>query len=419
MRRILASETLTVAVLVVLFAGDFFRNLLTVPGWVLLALACSAWAIAALIMERVSWRTLPVTLLLTFGWIAVSPLWSPYALTSAALTLGFFFTVCIGVALATLMPFDQLIDRVATALRLILGASLIFEIAVAASGSPLYPVGMSVPAGASIELAWSRGLFFTADGRIQGLVGNANLLAMLALLFLVIVLVRLAQRPRTVLTGIDAILALAMLYKTGSATVFLAGIAVVGVWSLAWLARRPQRVTRVASGVLLASAVGAIVFALTQWGSVAAALGKSPDLTNRFGIWEAVLERIKVRPFTGFGFVGWWPTWEGWFGLHAIRGIRVQQAHNAWLDLAMQVGFVGAALFGAVLLLTGWMLWRKTSRTSQSAAVIAVGFMTAMTVQTFTESRILSEWGIAFLVILAITSRRGSLAPSRVKVPTP
>jgi O-antigen ligase len=419
MRRILASETLTVAVIVVLFAGDFFRNLLTIPGWVALALACTVWAIAALIMERVSWRTLPVTLLLTFGWIAVSPLWSPYALTSAALTLGFFFTVCIGVALATLMPFDELITRVATALRLILGASLIFEIAVAASGSPLYPVGMSAQPGTSIELAWSRGLFFVDGGRIQGIVGNANLLGTLAVLLLIISIVRLAKGQRTLLNGVDATLAVFLLYKTASTTIFLASIAVVGVWALAWLARRPQRVTRVAIGALLVSVVGAIAVAITQWSSVAAALGKSPDLTNRFGIWEAVLERITVRPITGFGFVSWWPTWEGWFSLHAIRNIRVQQAHNAWLDLAMQVGFVGVALFAAALLSTCWLLWRRVARSSDSAAIIAVGFITVMSVQTLTESRILSEWGIAMLVILAITARGRSVAGARGEAPTP
>jgi len=418
MRRIVASETLTVAVLVVLFAGDFFRNLVTVPGWVALALACTAWAIAALVIERVSWRALPVTLLLALGWIAVSPLWSPYSLTSAALTLGFFFTVCMGVALASLMPFDQLVNRVAAALRLILGASLVFEIAVATSGKPLYPVGMSAPPGTSIELAWSRGLLFVEGGRIQGIVGNANLLGMLVLLFLLITLVQLAQRQRTLLTGADAALALVLLYKTASTTVFLAAMAVAGVWTLAWLARRPQRLARVAIGALLVSAVGAIIFAVTHWTTVAATLGKSPDMTNRFGIWEAVLERINVRPITGFGFVGWWPTWEGWFGLHAIRNIRVQQAHNVWLDLAMQVGLVGVALFAAVLLSTCWMLWRRVAHSSDPAGIIAVGFMTAMTVQTLTESRILSEWGIAMLVILAITARRDSLAPSREEAPT-
>jgi len=418
MRRILASETLTVVVLVVLFAGDFFRNLLTVPGWVTLALACAAWAIAALVMGHVSWRTLPVTLLLTLAWIAISPLWSPYALTSAALTVGFFFTVCIGLALASLVSFEQLVNLVATALRLVLGASVVFEIAVAVGGKPLYPVGMSAPPGTSIELAWSRGLFFVEGGRIQGIVGNANLLGMLVLFFLLITLVRLATGQRTLLTGGDAVLALVLLYKTASTTVFLAAIAVAGVWTFAWLARRPQRAARVAIGALLASAIGAIAYAVTHWTSVAATLGKSPDMTNRFGIWEAVLERINVRPITGFGFVGWWPTWEGWFGLHAIRNIRVQQAHNAWLDLAMQVGFVGVALFAAVLLSTCWMLWRRVAVSSDSTALIAVAFMTAMTVQTLTESRILSEWGIAFLVILAITARRGSLVSSREEDPT-
>jgi hypothetical protein len=64
------------------------------------------------------------------------------------------------------------------------------------------------------------------------------------------------------------------------------------------------------------------------------------------------------------------------------------------------------------------VLWRRVARSPDSAAIVAVGFMTAMTVQTLTESRILSEWGIALLVILAITARRDSLAPSREEAPT-
>lgn len=410
MKRIVSSETLTVAVLIVLFAGDFFRNLLTVPGWVALALGCAAWAIVALAVNRVSWRGIPVSLLVALGWIALSPLWSPYALTSAALTLAFLLTVTVGVALASVSPVETLFARVATALRIILGASIVFEIAVALSGRPLFPVGVDAPEGTSIELAWCRGLLFVDGGRIQGIVGNANLLGMLALLLLILASVKFAKNASRTLAAFDVALALVLLYKTSSTTVSLAAVAVAGVWVLAWFARRPALVTRIGFSTLLAGAVAFVIYAVTNWPSVASALGKSPDMTNRFGIWQAVVDRASVRPVTGFGFTGWWPTWEGWFGIHSIRNIRVQQAHNAWLDLAMQIGLVGTALFAVALVSTAWLLWRHAARRSDAIAVIAVGIMTAMSVQTLTESRILSEWGIAFIVILAIIARRKSLA---------
>lgn len=410
MRRLLSSETLTVGVLVVLFAGDFWRNLLTVPGWVAISLACAAWAVAALLVNRVSWRAVPATLAIALGWVAVSPLWSPYAPSSAMLTLGFALTVVSAVALGTTVPVDDLFRRSALALRLVLGASLVFEFAVALSGSALYPLGTNPTADTSIELAWSRGLLFEWGGRIQGIVGNANLLGMLALLLFIIQIVNVAQNRSRRLAAVDVSLASVVLVLTASTTVSLGGVAVAGVWALAWFARRPRLVTRIGFGALLLGAVGFVTFAATNWTTVAGALGKSPDMTNRFGIWEAVIGRIETSPWIGSGFVGWWPTWDPWFALHSIRDLRVQQAHNAWLDLLMQVGIVGALLFAISVVATGWLLWRHAARRSEPAAVIAIGIFTAMLVQTLTESRILSEWGIAVFVVLAIVARRPSLA---------
>ena len=131
MKRILASETLIIAVLTVLFAGDFYRNLFTVAGWVVVALAASAWAIAVLVTRSVNWRVLPRTFIPIVVWIAISPTWSPYALSSVGLTIGFLLTVGIGVALTVVQPLQLLYRRAASALRIILGASIVFEVAVA------------------------------------------------------------------------------------------------------------------------------------------------------------------------------------------------------------------------------------------------------------------------------------------------
>lgn len=406
MKRILASETLVVLVLTVLFAGDFYRNLLTVTGWVVLALACAGWALAVIVTERVSWRVLPRTFLLPLAWIAISPLWSPYFGTSVALTVGFFLTVFIGVALTVVQPLSLLWRRAASALRIVLGSSIVFEIAVALTGTPLYPLGMDAPPGTSIELAWCRAVFFEPTGRIQGIVGNANLLGALALLLLVISLVRLSERPRRPIIVVDVLLGAVVVAKTGSSTVLLAFVAVVGIWALAWLARRPGTLARIGMTTAVAAGLGGVVLAITNWATFAGLLGKSADMTHRFDIWAAVMERIAVRPVTGFGFVGWWPTWEGWFGIHAIRNIRVTQAHNLWLDLAMQVGFIGLALFAIALVVMAWRWWRRCSLPNAAPeALIALGIVTVILVQSLTESRALSEWGIAMLVVLAISAR--------------
>ena len=407
MSKILASETLTVAVLTVLFAGDFYRNLLTVPGWVALALACAAWAITVIVSSRVSWRVLPWPLIVTLAWIALSPLVSPYALSSAGLTLGFALTVAIAVALSVVVPFDELIRRAGTALRLILGASIVFEIVVALTGKPIYPVGMNAPPGTSIELAWSRAIFFHGSGRIQGIVGNANLLGMLGLLLAIIAIATLVhQTGSRRLAIVDLVLAAIILVKTSSTTVALAAVAVLGVWVVLWLARRSTIPSRIAIGAIVAGGLAGVVYALTHWSAVLTRLGKSPDLTHRFDIWKAVLARIADRPVTGSGFVGWWPSWDSWFHIHSIRNIPVAQAHNVWLDLMMQVGLIGAALFAVTLIVTGWGLWRGARVSPSAHAVIALGFLVAMVVQSLTESRMLSEWGIAFVVILAIVAKR-------------
>lgn len=411
MTRFFASETLTVAVLVVLFAGDFVRNALTVPGWIAVALLSALWAIGRLAQGGFNWRTIPASLIALLGWVAVSPLWSPYALSSTLLSVGFILTVVTAIALAYGEPLAKFVSRSATTLRIVLVGSLLFEFAVALSGTPLFPVGLSVTDSTSIELAWSRGLLFDPQGRIQGIVGNANLLGMLALVSLVFALVRLTRQPRALDGYADALLAAVVQLRTGSSTVLLALVAVALVWALAWLVRRNSTPARWAIGAIVALALASGVVALTNWTAVTALLGKSADLTHRFDIWNAVIERISAQPLVGHGFVGWWPNWEPWFAIHSIRGIAVSQAHNLWLDLAMQLGFIGVALFVAVLARVAWLWWRPATHpvpTPESLAAVAI--VVALLVQSITESRMLSEWGIAIVVVLLMTGTRREIA---------
>ncbi len=396
-----------VAVLTLLLAGDLVRYALTVPVWVGIVFVATAWGVAVLWTNRVSWRHLPLALLATLGWWLITPLWSPYAANSALMLVPAVFTVILGAALVTAVPLDEFIRRGALTLRLVLVGSILFEIAVGIYGRPVYPVGIVATPTTPIEVAWSRAVLFVPGARIQGLVGNANILGMLSLILLIVAVWRItASREWRTMSSLDVIVALFLIYRTMSATVTVAALGVGIVVVLAAFARRHGIQWRVAFWASIAAMVGAAVVAILKWSTVAGFLGKSPDMTHRFDIWKAVLGRIADQPVVGHGFVGWWPTWDPWFAIHTIDGVPMMEAHNAWLDLTMQTGLIGAALFAIALGTILYSLWRAFCESPRSVAAVPFLILDALAVQSLTESRILIEWGLASVVAFGIVAER-------------
>lgn len=413
MAEILAKKPVLVAVITVLFAGDFFRNALTVPVWATLVIVASLWSVAVIVSNRISWRALPLPLLALLGWWAVSPAWSPYAGTSLLMLLSALMGVLFALALTGSVSGDELVNRSALSLRLVLGGSILFEAIVAIIGHPVYPVGFTETASTPIELAWSRGLLFS-PGRIQGLVGNANVLGMLGLVLLIIAVWRLwASRQWRSVSILDFALAIVIIAKTMSATVTVALGVLAVIIGLTAMARRKGLWWRVGLIGAVGAMIGAVVVAVSQWARFVALLGKSPDLTHRFDIWAAVMSRITERPIAGSGFVGWWPSWDPWFSIHSVDGLPMSQAHNVWLDVAMQSGIVGVVLFAVTLLVALWFLWRKSAFDPRSVATVPLLILCALAVQSLTESRLVHEWGfVCFIacVIIAERVRRGATA---------
>lgn len=403
MRKILLSNAAVVTVLAVIFAGDFFRNALTVWGWGALALLAMVWGYLVVIRTKVSWRAVPLPFLLFVLWAVASVSWSVYSSTAA---LGAFIlvgSVVCGIALAVSIPFDHLVHLMARTLRIILAGSVVFEIGVALTGRPLFPVGFTPTATTPIEFAWSRGHFFEFDQRIQGLVGNANLLGMLAVLALLMALARFRSgrgtRSRTIA---DFALSGLIVWHTYSATVVFILIAVSFAAFIIYLGRHRANPTyRAALVMTIGGGTMIVALILLNWPLVASLLGKTPDFTNRLDIWLEVMARSRDMPLLGHGFVGFWPDWEPYFGFHYLDGKNVGQAHNAWLDIVLQVGAVGLVLFLFALGQIVWRLFQHAIDDIDPLHSLPLLLLTAQTVQTLTESRILTEWGIVLFALWA------------------
>lgn len=84
--------------------------------------------------------------------------------------------------------------------------------------------------------------------------------------------------------------------------------------------------------------------------SVFKMLGKDPTLTGRTEIWASLMRLSDKHPWLGYGYKAFWtPTSVPASVVRAETHWAVPSAHNGWLDLLIQLGWIGVALFGAVL----------------------------------------------------------------------
>jgi len=421
-----AVRTLATLLWFTLLAGQFWRNLLDWWGWGAIALVLIVGSTVVLIRLKPDWRwrRFPKALLSFLGLATLSIVWSAYPGASAiGITLQ-WLTTLTAFFLALTLTWAELLRTLSAALRWVLGLSLLFELAVGVFvRQPVLPFWVDYGPGAVPEaFYWSRGLLLQG-GPIEGIVASRNLLGFVALLAVIVFAIQLAAR--TVKRGWGVawlVLAVLMLVLTRSATVTLAVVAVglallFALWArrVGGTKRRPLYLTAIASVV-------AVVGSLIMYTPVLLDLfGKTPDLTGRLGIWESVTELAAERPFFGWGWVSYWAPWvEPFDGLAVRKGVTYLQAHNAWLDVWLQLGLVGLVVFAALALSTLWRSWflavdrprRGLADTEPytASALLPLLMMAALLAQSVAESRMLVEFGWVLLVVLAIMTKRQQAA---------
>ncbi|HEV7956900.1 MAG: exopolysaccharide production protein [Microbacteriaceae bacterium] len=422
----------------VLFTGlaaDAWRNSISWYGYGALVAAITGTSIAVLVRHRHSIRTraLPRPLLAFLALASISITWSFYPAESAVGVSAQLITTVAALAVALVLRADELLRALARALRIILSLSLAFELVVALLvRAPVLPVWVTEEdrVDPPLLLFWSRNLLLEGD-RIQGVVGSSSLLAMVALLALVVFGVQSAAGAVGRAPGVLWLMfAGAMVALTRSATIYVAIAAVVTVLAIILVMRRASTLrARVSTYTAVALTVVAIIVAATLFrGQALALLGKSEDLTGRLGIWEAVLGLVQQRPLFGWGWISFWAPWVDPFrDLVTRNGVVQLHAHNAWLDVWLQLGLVGLFVLAALIAVTAVRSWRLATTSGRlhpsspdsATSLLAPLLLTALLVQSFAESRLLIEGGWVLLVILAVTAkvatsdRRSAAGPIR------
>lgn len=378
----------------------------------------------AAVRPRVQWRRLPWYALAYLVWAVASLLWTHWQGATLATASLLIVTTVGALFVGAVLTWREIVRTLASALKWMLSLSILFELWVSLVwGGPILP--HFVRPTEQVEdpiVLWSRDNLFDG-GRIQGVFGNANALAYVALLAIIVFAIRIASRaPRRPALVLWTLLALYLFVRAGSATATVSAVAVVVVLVTVLVMRTTSRAgerTRyyLVYGVV---ALGGLIAAWVLRDRVFTALGRSSDLTGRESIWEQVIERAVQHPVIGWGFSTPWipsePLFDRWIIDH---GQTVMQAHNMWIDVFFQLGAVGVVLIAAAYVAFIWRSWffavdrprwdLVADRPYTAVSLLPTLTVTVLLVQGLAESTPLLNWGWFLLILFAFKIKQAPL----------
>ena len=109
---------------------------------------------------------------------------------------------------------------------------------------------------------------------------------------------------------------------------------------------RKGGVARIMTIISIMLLLPAVVVAAAFPDSLLELIGKDPTLTGRTDLWALVLTYIAQRPLLGWGYSAFWsPINIDANEISTVLGWSVPEAHNGVLEMLLEVGFVGTAVF--------------------------------------------------------------------------
>lgn len=389
------------------FAEDYIRANPVWSIWLVLALASVTGS--AYFLLRADWfrviRQIPIELALLLALMIGSSPWSAYADETISGFLIQIGVTVIALFFAAVFSWRELLKIFANAIRIIIFGSFAVELFTSTFKGILPKLIVGVDP--AIQDAFTQSGHLFDGGRIQGLLGNANLVAAWALIGVITFAIEIGvTKSRKTLSIASLVASLVMILVSKSAGIIFASIAVLLAAAVSLLAEGKDRDTRHRYYRIAWSLAGvAMFFVLVFRRAVFDLLGKSPDMTHRSEIWRRVLSLISQRPLEGWGFTGVWvPGVKPYEGLVVINGESYYQAHNAYLDMWLQLGAVGLVLFIVLLTRTFVKTWRLGVHHTNVLYLWPLLVLITQLVRGVTESRLLVQSSMMMLILFAVKS---------------
>ncbi|MCL1472414.1 O-antigen ligase family protein [Argonema antarcticum] len=148
----------------------------------------------------------------------------------------------------------------------------------------------------------------------------------------------------------------------------------------------------------------AATWLISNWEPFLYSLGKDPSLTGRTDIWIAVIDKVKERPWLGYGYAGFWV--DGGVGERAIWKVLylpVTQAHNGYINIVAELGLLGL-LFFVLSMVTAYIRAINLARSAKTIEGLwPITYMTFILMYNQTESTNIETNSLLWILYVAVT----------------
>lgn len=174
---------------------------------------------------------------------------------------------------------------------------------------------------------------------------------------------------------------------------------------------------------LFGTAVAAAAFVTTNLGPISQSLGRDATLTGRTQLWQDCIHEILRKPLLGYGWSGFWTGSIAGPSRYVLERNTWQppDAHNAVLELMLNVGVVGAALFCIVFFRGLIRAVGHVRRQPDILGLFPLVFLSFTFLQSVTERGVVNRdiaWSLFVVaVVLAARDRADRKVPVAAQPP--
>lgn len=380
-----------------LFSTHVLVRLTGTAGYSAIIVGLCALGVGILVVRRrelTLLRLAPTTLLIFMAWLLITASWSRSPVSSLLGWLALAGPALLAIVVAHTRDTLQTVRATGDVLRVLLTGSLLIEVL---SGVLLdLPIPFLSVAGNLAE-----------GGPIQGLFGTRTTLGLVTVLAIITFLVE--WRTRSVRPGVtifSVALAAILALFTGSPIVLLLAFASgLATAVLAIVRRTPPHARNTLqisiAAVLTVAAVLVVVFRRP----LVYALNAAPDFLTRSRLWNAVLDMVELQPVHGWGWFGTWTDrYLPFIQIDVNTGRAHSSALNAFIDVLLQAGWVGAVLFAVFCILAVARAWLTASQRRSTVYTWPALILITLLVNSIAESTVLNGFGWFLLVVCATRS---------------
>ncbi|WP_395944982.1 O-antigen ligase family protein [Brevundimonas sp.] len=293
-------------------------------------------------------------MLLAIAFIVLSALWSIDPNLTIRRSIALLGTTAVGLLVYIEVGRERLLRFFAINLAIFTVLSVLFSIAVPSLGTHVHD---------------------KFAGQWRGLLGFKNQAAWSASLFIIIWLGSRKTNWMKKLNWPLLAVGFLMLLQTKSATGLAATTFGVATFISLYLFRRFVIFRPIALTALAIILVLVFTDAGALFSTILELLGRDASLTGRTSIWTALLPFIQDRLWLGSGYQAFWDHAAEFFGTSSWMA-SIGHAHNAYIEILLDVGIVGLIIQLAFLLHAHLKLFLSSMRGNPDSATMFVIFLT-------------------------------------------